>query len=165
MTKFVFDKTKLHSGKEIQDQLSADFPMLDARSVGGSINWFITANNIPAMNGKKRNRLFTSSDCQRIYNHFYAKYALKYGEPSTTPNTLLKTECPNVRIRDFDTASELVRRSVGQYVAKVQIVEKALKEYFENHPYDEFEAKISTMTVEEWVLWARMNRDKIERLL
>lgn len=165
MSKFIFDKSNLHSGMEIQEQLSKDFPMLNARSIGGSINWYIVANRIPAMNGQKRNRLFTASDCQKIYDHFYEKYVQTHGKPLVVPTVLSRPECPNVRIRDWDMGTELERRSSGQNVAKDQIVEDALKEYFENHPYDEFESKVSTMSVEDWQVWARMNRDKIVGLL
>lgn len=165
MNKFIFDKSNLHSCKEIQGQLIKDFPKLDPRSLAGSINRYIIVNRIPAMNGQKRNRLFTASDCQKIYDHLYEMCVQKYGNPLVIPDVLSRPECPNVRIRDRYTGSELERRSVGQNVAKVQIVEDALKEYFENHPYDEFENKISTMSVEDWQVWARMNRDKIEGLL
>ena len=140
MCKVIFNKNEVYSTKDaarmIQDQLPNRWVSFDSCFVCIS-QQFSRLNLIP-INGQKKCRVFSGSDCQRIFEHYY-NLENGTGDSRTGQQSIFNSKMNHcIRISD-DTYRVAKKRSDISGKSIIQIIEDAVLEYNENHPISKYE--------------------------
>lgn len=146
MLKITFDKNDTFSVRRIAEVIYAkcpeDFAHFD--SCCGCVNHYIKISGIKPVNKQKNYRCFSGIDSQQIYDHFCSKVddSVPLIETNKTyPRVSVELRCKEGQQLEF--------RSRSGRIAKVDIVAEALREYFNNHPFDPYEGKSREDLIEE----------------
>lgn len=129
-----FDKNSVYSTREVAEALVKDFPDKKFESVHGTVSSFFTKAGYLPTNKQNQRRVFSGRDCQEVYDHFYLNWSSK------TPIEVLVREKSSVYERvsiELRCAEglELENRASNTGKSKAEIVRRALREYFDNHPF------------------------------
>lgn len=189
MTQIRFLENRSYSTREIAEQLCSDFSELDVRYVQSAISTWFNRMQIPSQNGQKMHRLFSGDDCQRCYNHWLEHFSKRFGkvpvespdvldvafehlsssflsdlnetEPESEPET--KRDRFNIQITGRPDLKQKItdfRYSKRLGFAKAAIL--ILDTYFEEHPLDTFEDKVSKMSRDELAELVMKNRSAFD---
>ena len=139
MCKVIFNKNEAYSTKDaarmIQEQLPDRWVSFDSCFVCIS-QQFSKLNLIP-INGQKKRRVFSGSDCQKVFEHYYN---LENGTRDTRGQQSIFTSKMNHSLRISDEAYRVAKkRSDISGKTIIQIIEDAVLEYDANHPISKYE--------------------------
>ena len=192
MTDIKFANDRSYTTGEIAKQIVRDFPDENARYLQSAISTWFNKMSIPSQNGQAHHKLFAGEDCQRCYEHFYNQKFKKYDdsnkpdildaaasffgfkdlsktfvdalEPSENKTESdKKRDRFNIQITDRPDLKQKItdfRYSKRLGFAKAAVL--ILDTYFEEHPLDTFEDKVSKMSRDELAELVMKNRSAFD---
>ena len=168
-----FDKNQSYSTRTVYDALKNKFPEEREESLFPLIGQRFTALNLVPVNKQKKNRFFSGTDCQTVFDYYDKKFCKKYGLPykkekdkQVTVFEVLKPKKEkglSVTINDKEVAEELEIRAKNWKRSRAEAVTSILKWYFKEFPFDELKFKTQGLeTREDWLNFIRENYEKGE---
>ena len=168
-----FDKNQSYSTRTVFEALNNKFPEEKEETLFPLIGQRFTALKLVPVNKQKKNRFFSGTDCQTVFDYYDKKFCKKYGLPykkekdkQVTVFEVLKPKKEKgmtVTINDKFVQDEIERRAKVYDVIRVQYVTDIIKWYFKTTPFDELELKTENLnTREDWLNFIRENYEKGE---
>ena len=168
-----FDKNQSYSTRTVYEALKNKFPEEREESLFPLIGQRFTALKLVPVNKQKKNRFFSGTDCQTVFDYYDKKFCKKYGLPykkekdkQVTVFEVLKPKKEknlSVTINDKAVADELEIRCQTMGISRVQYVTDILRLFFEECPFDELKFKTQGLeTREDWLNFIRENYEKGE---
>lgn len=169
-----FDKNQSYSTRTVFEALNNKFPEEKEETLFPLIGQRFTALKLVPVNKQKKNRFFSGTDCQTVFDYYDKKFCKKYGLPykkekdkQVTVFEVLKPKKEkglSVTINDKEVAEELDERCQAFGSTRVQYVTDILRSWFEEYPFvDALEAKtVDLNTREDWLNFIRENYEKGE---
>lgn len=163
-----FDKNQSYSTRTVFEALNNKFPEEKEETLFPLIGQRFTAFKLVPVNKQKKNRFFSGTDCQTVFDYYDKKFCKKYGLPykkekdkQVTVFEVLKPKKEkglSVTINDKFVQNEIEKRAKFYKVTRVQIVTNVLKDYFIDSPFDELKYKTEGLqTREDWLNFIREN--------
>lgn len=168
-----FDKNQSYSTRTVFEALNNKFPEEKEETLFPLIGQRFTALKLVPVNKQKKNRFFSGTDCQTVFDYYDKKFCKKYGLPykkekdkQVTVFEVLKPKKEkgiSIAINDKSVIAELDRRAKAWEMSRVEIVTEVLKQFFVDNPFDELEDKTANLnTREDWLNFIRENYEKGE---
>ena len=168
-----FDKNQSYSTRTVFEALNNKFPEEKEETLFPLIGQRFTAFKLVPVNKQKKNRFFSGTDCQTVFDYYDKKFCKKYGLPykkekdkQVTVFEVLKPKKEkgiSIAINDKSVIAELDRRAKAWGMSRVEIVTEVLKQFFVDNPFDELEDKTANLnTREDWLNFIRENYEKGE---
>ena len=168
-----FDKNKSYSTRTVYEALKDKFPDEREESLFPLIGQRFTALKFVPVNKQKKNRFFSGTDCQTVFDYYDKKFCKKYGLPykkekdkQVTVFEVLKPKKERgltVTINDKFVQNEIEKRAKFLNVPRSNLVFAILLDYFTKHPFDELEHKTEGLqTREDWLNFIRENYENGE---
>lgn len=168
-----FDKNQSYSTRTVFEALNNKFPEEKEETLFPLIGQRFTALKFVPVNKQKKNRFFSGTDCQTVFDYYDKKFCKKYGLPykkekdkQVTVFEVLKPKKEkglSVTINDKFVQNEIEKRSKAMYMSRALYVTEVLKWYFSTTPFDELEHKTEGLqTREDWLNFIRENYEKGE---
>lgn len=166
-----FDKNQSYSTRTVFEALNNKFPEEKEETLFPLIGQRFTALKLVPVNKQKKNRFFSGTDCQTVFDYYDKKFCKKYGLPykkerdkQVTVFEVMKVKKEkglSVTINDKFVADEIEKRAKFFKVTRVQIVTAVLRDYFTDYPFNELEYKTEGLTTrEDWLNFIRENYEK-----
>lgn len=165
-----FDKNQSYSTRTVFEALNNKFPEEKEETLFPLIGQRFTALKLVPVNKQKKNRFFSGTDCQTVFDYYDKKFCKKYGLPykkekdkQVTVFEVLKPKKEKgltVTINDKFVADELTRRADYEKIPRNTYLRGILVQYFEEHPWDwsDLERKTEGLTTrEDWLNFIREN--------
>lgn len=163
-----FDKNQSYSTRTVFEALNNKFPEEREETLFPLIGQRFTALKLVPVNKQKKNRFFSGTDCQTVFDYYDKKFCKKYGLPykkekdkQVTVFEVLKPKKEKgltVTINDKFVQDEIKKRSKSMYMSRALYVAEVLKWYFTTTPFDELEYKTENLTTrEDWLNFIREN--------
>ena len=164
-----FDKNQSYSTRTVYEALKNKFPEEREESLFPLIGQRFTALKLVPVNKQKKNRFFSGTDCQTVFDYYDKKFCKKYGLPykkekdkQVTVFEVLKPKKEkglSVTINKKSVSDELERRANLYKVTRSGFVTDVLEWYFKEFPsVDELEIKTENLnTREDWLNFIREN--------
>lgn len=155
-----FDKNSVYKPRDVAERLLEEFPQ--KKSAVQAVSSYFTRKGFVPVNGQKQCRVFSGNDCQAVYDAFKAMWAPKQLSMKEvtkgSSKDASKYDRVSIELR-CKSGTELEERSRKLKVTKASIVDKALTEYFERHPFIDYDA----MSKEE--LFDYLNKEDLINLI
>ena len=163
-----FDKNQSYSTRTVFEALNNKFPEEKEETLFPLIGQRFTALGCVPVNKQKKNRFFSGTDCQTVFDYYDKKFCKKYGLPykkekdkQVTVFEVLKPKKEKgltVTINDKFVRNEIEKRAKFLNVPRSNLVFAILLDYFTKHPFDELEDKTANLnTREDWLNFIREN--------
>ena len=165
-----FDKNQSYSTRTVFEALNNKFPEEKEETLFPLIGQRFTALKLVPVNKQKKNRFFSGTDCQTVFDYYDKKFCKKYGLPykkekdkQVTVFEVLKPKKEkglSVTINDKFVADELTRRADYEKIPRNVYLRGILIQYFEEHPWDWSDLEHKTeglQTREDWLNFIREN--------
>ena len=168
-----FDKNQSYSTRTVFEALNNKFPEEKEETLFPLIGQRFTALKLVPVNKQKKNRFFSGTDCQTVFNYYDKKFCKKYGLPykkekdkQVTVFEVLKPKKEkglSITINDKFVVDEIEKRSKAFCKSRALYVTEVLKWHFKTTPFDELEYKTEGIqTREDWLNFIRENYEKGE---
>lgn len=168
-----FDKNQSYSTRTVFEALNNKFPEEKEETLFPLIGQRFTALKLVPVNKQKKNRFFSGTDCQTVFDYYDKKFCKKYGLPykkekdkQVTVFEVMKVKKEkglSITFGNKKIADEIERRAKAYNVTRVQYVTDILEWYFKEFPFNELEHKTEGLqTREDWLNFIRENYEKGE---
>lgn len=168
-----FDKNQSYSTRTVFEALNNKFPEEKEETLFPLIGQRFTALKLVPVNKQKKNRFFSGTDCQTVFDYYDKKFCKKYGLPykkekdkQVTVFEVLKPKKEkgiSIAINDKFVIAELDIRAKLSGMSRVEIVSEILKQFFSDNPFNDLEHKTKGLqTREDWLNFIRENYEKGE---
>mgnify|MGYP002521983850 CR=1 FL=1 len=168
-----FDKNQSYSTRTVFEALNSKFPEEREETLFPLIGQRFTALKLVPVNKQKKNRFFSGTDCQTVFDYYDKKFCKKYGLPykkekdkQVTVFEVLKPKKEkglSITFSNKKIADEIERRAKAYNVTRVQYVTDILEWYFKEFPFNDLEHKTEGLTTrEDWLNFIRENYEKGE---
>lgn len=168
-----FDKNQSYSTRTVFEALNNKFPEEKEETLFPLIGQRFTALKLVPVNKQKKNRFFSGTDCQTVFDYYDKKFCKKYGLPykkekdkQVTVFEVLKPKKEKgltVTIKNETVIKEVTRRAEYTMVSRNGYITAILSLFFKEHPFDELEHKTEGLqTREDWLNFIRENYEKRE---
>ncbi len=168
-----FDKNQSYSTRTVFEALNNKFPEEKEETLFPLIGQRFTALKLVPVNKQKKNRFFSGTDCQTVFDYYDKKFCKKYGLPykkekdkQVTVFEVLKQKKEkglSVTIINETVIKEVTRRAECSMVSRSGYITAILLMFFKEHPFDELEHKTEGLTTrEDWLNFIRENYEKGE---
>ena len=164
-----FDKNQSYSTRTVFEALNNKFPEEKEETLFPLIGQRFTALKLVPVNKQKKNRFFSGTDCQIVFDYYDKKFCKKYGLPykkekdkQVTVFEVLKPKKEHgvsVTITNKFVQEEIEKRCERYNVTRVHLVTEILFDFFMTSPLpDELEDKTANLnTREDWLKFIREN--------
>jgi hypothetical protein len=168
-----FDKNQSYSTRTVFEALNNKFPEEKEETLFPLIGQRFTALKLVPVNKQKKNRFFSGTDCQTVFDYYDKKFCKKYGLPykkekdkQVTVFEVLKPKKEkglSITFGKKKIADEIEKRAKAYNVTRVQYVTDILEWYFKEFPFNDLEHKTEGLTTrQDWLNFIRENYEKGE---
>lgn len=169
-----FDKNQSYSTRTVFEALNNKFPEEKEETLFPLIGQRFTALKLVPVNKQKKNRFFSGTDCQTVFDYYDKKFCKKYGLPykkekdkQVTVFEVLKPKKERrgvqTTIEDEDVAKAIDYHAKAIGVSRSGLVTDILKTWIEENPVEDLDFKTSNLnTREDWLNFIRENYEKGE---
>ena len=168
-----FDKNQSYSTRTVFEALNNKFPEEKEETLFPLIGQRFTALKLVPVNKQKKNRFFSGTDCQTVFDYYDKKFCKKYGLPykkekdkQVTVFEVLKPKKEkgiSITINDKSVIVELDRRAKAWEMSRVELITEVLLNFIRDNPFDELESRTENLVSrEDWLNFIRENYEKGE---
>jgi hypothetical protein len=168
-----FDKNQSYSTRTVFEALNNKFPEEKEETLFPLIGQRFTALKLVPVNKQKKNRFFSGTDCQTVFDYYDKKFCKKYGLPYKKEKdkqvTVFEVVKPkkekglSITFGKKKIADEIEKRAKAYNVTRVQYVTDILEWYFKEFPFNDLEHKTEGLTTrQDWLNFIRENYEKGE---
>lgn len=166
-----FDKNQSYSTRTVFEALNNKFPEEKEETLFPLIGQRFTALKLVPVNKQKKNRFFSGTDCQTVFDYYDKKFCKKYGLPykkekdkQVTVFEVLKPKKEkglSVTITNTTVRDEIEKRCQAWGMSRVELITEVLLNFIRDNPFDELEDKTANLnTREDWLNFIRENYEK-----
>lgn len=163
-----FDKNQSYSTRTVFEALNNKFPEEKEETLFPLIGQRFTALKLVPVNKQKKNRFFSGTDCQTVFDYYDKKFCKKYGLPykkekdkQVTVFEVLKPKKGkglSVTITNTTVRDEIEKRCQAWGMTRVELITEVLLNFIRDNPFDELEDKTANLnTREDWLNFIREN--------
>jgi hypothetical protein len=169
-----FDKNQSYSTRTVFEALNNKFPEEKEETLFPLIGQRFTALKLVPVNKQKKNRFFSGTDCQTVFDYYDKKFCKKYGIPykkekdkqitieeAIKPKRERRGVQTTIENEDVAKAIDYHAKAIG--VSRSGLVTDILKTWIEENPVEDLDFKTSKLeTREDWLNFIRENYEKGE---
>lgn len=163
-----FDKNQSYSTRTVFEALNNKFPEEKEETLFPLIGQRFTALKLVPVNKQKKNRFFSGTDCQTVFDYYDKKFCKKYGLPykkekdkQVTVFEVLKPKKEkglSVTITNTTVRDEIEKRCQAWGMSRVELITEVLLNFFRDNPFDELESRTENLVSrEDWLNFIREN--------